>query len=294
MRDGEGRAVDDSDHRVTKARWSAAIFAPMRPSPRLALFVSALAFVVVSCGDDDVTPPIDAGSADTGTPDLGVPDNTNGGDPTGVTLSGDAIPFTDGPDGRVSGAFIYVLERPELHMTTGPDGHFEFTGLAIGSEISLRLQRARYAPIQTGTVTLGDAGAERVTFQAVSTSMYNALAAIVEITPDPTRCQLVTTVTRIGRSVYDTGAHGEADVVVTIDPPLPAEHGPVYFNASVVPERTLTMTSDDGGVLYTNVPPGTYTLTGTKAGAVFTTVKAKCEAGWLVNASPPWGLQRTM
>ena len=79
---------------------------------------------------------------------------------------------------------------------------------------------------------------------------------------------------------------------VSVDPPLSKEVGPIYFNSEVRPDRTLVQTSDDGGVLFVNVPPGTYTLTGTKAGAVFTTLKMKCEAGWLVNASPPWGLQR--
>src|SRR5689334_15566385 len=77
--------------------------------------------------------------ADAGPADAGVPDETDGGDPTGVTVSGDAIPFSGGPDGRIDGAFVTVLERPELHMTTGADGHFAFSGLAVGSEITLRM-----------------------------------------------------------------------------------------------------------------------------------------------------------
>ena len=118
------------------------------------------------------------------------------------------------------------------------------------------------------------------------------VTVVIMVTPDPQTCQLVTTVTRIGKSLYDPGAHGEAGVTVQLDPPLPPVHGPVYFNADVIPDLSLSETSDDGGVVYTNVPPGEYTLVGSKDGATFTAVRFKCEAGWLVNASPPWGIQR--
>ena len=50
-------------------------------------------------------------------------------------------------------------------------------------------------------------------------------------------------------------------------------------------------TSDDGGVLFIQVPPGDYTWTAHKAGVEFTQVRMKCRAGYLINASPPWGLQ---
>jgi hypothetical protein len=230
------------------------------------------------------------GSSTAVTPDAG--DQTDGGDPAGVSLSGDAIPFSNGPDGRIAGAMITVLERPELHMMTGTDGHFAFTGLTIGSEITLRISHPDYAPMQIGTIVLPATSVERVTFQAVSQDTYNGLAALASITPDPTRCQVVTTVTRIGKSIYDAGAHGEADVTVATDPAIPAASGPIYFNASVIPDHSLTMTSDDGGVLWGNVAAGRYTITGTKAGATFRPVIIKCDAGRLVNASPPWGLQR--
>lgn len=250
-------------------------------------FAFAFALLALAC---DPGTPSDAGTD--AAADGGTPDRTDGGDPAGVTLSGDAIPFDDGPDGRIEGAYIYVLERPELHTTTGADGHFEFTGLSIGSEVTLRLVHPDYAPIQTGTLTMAAGGAERVTFQAVTHAIYDALATIVAIEPDPTRCQMVTTITRIGRSIYDPGAHGEADVLVFTEPMVPAESGPIYFNSSVIPDRTLTISSDDGGVLWTNVEPGRYVVTGTKAGATFRQVTFRCEPGWLVNASPPWGLQR--
>lgn len=57
------------------------------------------------------------------------------------------------------------------------------------------------------------------------------------------------------------------------------------------PDRTLTETTADGGVLFTNVPPGRYTLRAHKQGAAIRSVAVTCRAGVLTNASPPWGLQ---
>ena len=210
-----------------------------------------------------------------------------------ATVEGDAIPFDQSPDGRIDGAEVSILEFPEYSLVTGADGHFKFEGLPVGADITLVMAHPDYHPIQTGTHVLPDEGLQRVTFQAVTPAIYGALAAIVGVTPDEEQfCQIVTTVTRVGKSIYDAGAHGVAEVVVTIDPPLSAEKGPVYFNAQVIPEPGLTQTSEDGGVLYMQVPPGDYSWTATKAGAKFRPVRIKCRAGYLINASPPWGLQR--
>jgi hypothetical protein len=53
--------------------------------------------------------------------------------------------------------------------------------------------------------------------------------------------------------------------------------------------RTLESTSLDGGVTFTNVPPGEYTLEATKDDIPFTKVAIKARAGVIVNASPPHG-----
>jgi hypothetical protein len=214
------------------------------------------------------------------------------GYPALVSVSGDVIPFNVGADARLRGAKISILEHPEKRMTTGEDGHFQFDGLEEGSEVTLILEHPEYHPIQTGTITPGPNGAERITFQAVNYMTYMLLAAVLGVDPDEENlCQMVTTVTRVGKSLYDEGAHGEAGAAVTIDPPLPSEHGPIYFNSSVLPDRSLTETSDDGGVLFLQVPPGEYVWTATKPGVTFTHVKMKCRSGWVINASPPWGLQ---
>ena len=216
-----------------------------------------------------------------------------GDDLDGLAVSGEAFLFNGGPglEGRVANATVTVVEHPDRQVTTAEDGHFGFDGFATGDQVTLALELANHHRIQTSTITLGADAIERVTFQVVHDAIYTLLGDMLAITPDEAnRCQVVTTVTRIGRSLYDPGAHGEGGATVTIDPPTGAE-GPIYFNASVLPDRTLTETSEDGGVLFIQVPPGVYTLTATKLGVTFRPVTVTCRAGWLVNASPPWGLQ---
>lgn len=207
-----------------------------------------------------------------------------------VSVSGNAIPFNGG-NARIAGAEVWLLEHPERRVTTDADGFFQFDDLAEGSEATLVLDHPDYHAIQTGTIRLGPQGASRVTFQGVTHPIYAALASFLAVTPDPTRCQIVTTVTRVGRSLYDPGAHGEDGAVVALQGPAPGE-GPIYFNSSVLPDRTLAETSDDGGVLFLNAPVGEYVWTATKPGAAFTSLTMKCRPDVLVNASPPWGLQR--
>jgi hypothetical protein len=216
-----------------------------------------------------------------------------GGDGDGVSISGDAFLFNGGTglDGRAANATVSVVEDPSRTVVTAIDGHFELDGFAPGEEVTLALELANYHRIQTGTFTVGDAPIERVTFQIVHDAIYQQLAEMLQIVPDEARCQVVTTVTRVGKSLYDEGAHGEAGAAVTLTPDAAGE-GPIYFNESVLPDRTVPETTEDGGVLFIQVPPGDYTLAATKPGATFRDVKVKCRAGWLVNASPPWGLQR--
>jgi hypothetical protein len=216
------------------------------------------------------------------------------GAPNTTTVSGDAFDFSVGITGGIANAHVYLLENAALDAHTDAMGHFVIANVPIGSDATLVMEHPDYILIQTGTIAVPAAGLTRVTFQAVTPAVRDALAASLSLTVDPTRCQLVTTVTRIGRSVYDMGAHGESMATVTIAPSLPSSSGPIYFNSMVFPDRTLTQTSDDGGVLFTNVPPGDYTWTATKAGATFAQVRVHCRAGVLVNAAPPWGLQRTM
>lgn len=221
----------------------------------------------------------------------GCGDSDDGSTAT-ASVSGDAIIFNY-HDRRIAGATVSILEFPDKRLVTGSDGRFVFDGIPVGAEVSLVLEHPDYHLIQTGTHVVPSGGLERITFQGVTNEVYAALGAVLGVVPDEQNaCQMPTTVTRIGRSLYDSGAHGEEGATVTIEPPLPAEHGPIYFNEQVIPDRSRTETSDDGGVLFIQVPPGEYVVTAHKPGAEFRQVKFKCRAGVLVNASPPWGLQR--
>jgi hypothetical protein len=230
-------------------------------------------------------------SGSSGDGSAGVTGETGG---AGVVVSGDAFAFTlpGTPYGLIAGATLHVLEAPEFTVMTDAQGHFEFPALPPGSAATFVLEHPNHPPARTKTFTLADAGElTRVTFQVPDNALYGAIAGILEVELDPGACQIVTTVTRVGKSIYDAGAHGEAGATVTIAPAVPAEQGPIYFGDDVIPNRTLTETSTDGGVLFVNVPPGTYELQAHKDGVTFESATMKCEAGVLVNASPPYGLQ---
>jgi len=276
----------------------------------------ALGFIslALACSDDGLAPEAaDSGvetSAETGiasttleADEVGPQDDStasvdgssdDAGGLAAIEVSGDAFAFTlpGTPYGLIDDATISILEQPELVTQSDAMGHFVLTGVPPGSEATFVIEAEGFPPARTKTFTIPDADPlERVTFQVPDDALFDALAALLMIEVDPGACQLVTTVTRVGKSLYDEGAHGEAGATVTLEPAISAEHGPVYFGEDVVPDPSLTETTEDGGVLFHNVPVGTYVMRAQKDGVTFEDVTMKCEAGVLVNASPPYGLQ---
>ena len=279
------------------------------------LLSAVLASLALSCSDDGLAGQADgeiaggttaevassSGSGDRGDASLGGDSSgaseTSPADSAGaatVEVSGDAFAFTlpGTPYGLIDGATISILEQPDQTTQTDAMGHYVLPAVPAGSEATLVIEAEGFPLARTKTFTIPDSGTlERVTFQVPDDTLFAALASLLVIEVDPAACQIVSTVTRVGKSIYDAGAHGEAGATVTLEPAIPPEHGPVYFGADVIPDRSLTETSEDGGVLYTNVPVGTYVMRAHKDGVVFEETTMKCEAGVLVNASPPYGLQ---
>ena len=218
---------------------------------------------------------------DGGAADLGV---------ATASVTGHAFHLAGNP-WNIVGAHISVLEQPCKRTVSDSKAAYAISGLKVGSPVTMVLNHPSYHPLQTATLTLPNEGLKKFTFQAVNHMIFKAFGALTGNTPDPTMCQISTTVTRIGKDVYSGGHHGEEGATVTISPTLPAKHGPYYFSSLTMPDPKLKQTTEDGGAAFVNVPPGTYTLTAHKSGVTFHSRTVICRAGYLVNASPPWGLQ---
>ncbi|MGD8316482.1 MAG: hypothetical protein PVH21_08340 [Myxococcales bacterium] len=252
---------------------------------------SMVALAAIGCGDDGDGNP--AGGSG-GVAGAGGSGGTGGIDGATFSISGNAFSFAP-PGfpgwGRIVGGTVTVLEMPEYSTTTVEDGFFILEDLPANQEITLVLEAEDYPTTHTKTFVLTDSDVEEVTFQVPALSLYDALALAIGATLSEDKCQLVSTVTILGGSLYLPGAHGEAGATVAIDPPDDNADGPIYFNEDVIPDRSWTETSSDGGIVFVNTEPGDYILSATKAGVVFESVKLKCRAGVLANASPPHALQ---
>ncbi len=216
-----------------------------------------------------------------------------GGDEATATVTGTAFAFAlpGMAYGLIDGGTVSVLEAPEVSAQTRSDGTFELVGVPSNTEVTFVIEADGFPVAQTKTFEPLGGDLDRLTFQVPDDLLYDSLASLLAITPSPERCQLVTTVTRVGKSLFDEGAHGEAGATVRIEPTPGEGEGPIYFGSDVLPDRALTETSDDGGVLFVNLPPGTYTLSADKDGVNFEPIEVNCRAGVLTNASPPYGLQ---
>ncbi|MCB9779784.1 MAG: hypothetical protein H6742_14560 [Alphaproteobacteria bacterium] len=223
-----------------------------------------------------------------------VPD---GGD---VPVSGYALAFS-ASGGVVAGATVTVVEHPELQATTGDDGRFDLGPLPRGELVNFELSHPDFVAIRTGTFLLGHPldGGDAITdlsFQVPDPTTYGLMAQATGVDPDDGFCQVSTTVTRRGHDmVTGSGTHGEPGATASLEPAAAWEAGPIYFDLAAVniiwPSPALTETSHDGGVVWTNVPPGDYVMRGAKDGAEIRPVRIRCTPGYLVNAAPPWGLQ---
>lgn len=211
-----------------------------------------------------------------------------------ATITGQAFVF--GPNGQglmLGGATISVAESPEVTATVAADGTFTIAAPS-GGPASFSLTQDGFFPDQSATLDITTDGIAMLGFQAPTNDGVDTLSTLVRVTPDPRRCQIATTVSRIGTAPYGGDGLGVDGATVAIEPPVPASSGPIYFAYGTLPfpDRTLTTTSIDGGVVFTNVPVGEYTLSAAKDGVTFSTVDIRCRAGVLVNAAPPHGIQQ--
>ncbi|MDP2308901.1 MAG: carboxypeptidase-like regulatory domain-containing protein [Pseudomonadota bacterium] len=231
--------------------------------------------------------PVSTDTGDTSPPAVEVPD----GPPAPV--SGTAFAF-DPDGGRIADATIGVVEVPGLQTVSDADGDYTLD-VPTGSTVTLTITHPDYAAVQTASLPLPAEGVVDLDLQVPDWEMVELLAAFVGTELDPAMCQIASTVLRPPGAEYEVpDAEGEPGVTVTLDPPVDPALGPVYFNIAranlIWPDRDLTETTEDGGVLFVNVPEGVYTIEAHKAGMSFTSRLMTCRPGWIVNAGPPLGL----
>jgi hypothetical protein len=256
---------------------------------------------------------------------VGCGDEAGGSGET-VRFSGIAWAFNlpGTPYGKIEGATVWILEMPELSTTTNADGEFTIDGLPVGSQATPVLEHPNHPLTYTKTHLVPDTDLDDLTFQIPTNALFGLIesglvnADIIEEV-DPNKCQIVSTFTRYGKTIGDSGPHGEPGAVLSITPANDAEAGPIYFGDDVLPDPARSYSSLDGGVLLLNVEPGDYTLTAScvedpddvaaflaeyppdeypdeslrcqTEDVQFESILMKCRAGVFLNASPSYGLQ---
>ena len=212
-----------------------------------------------------------------------------------VHLRGMAYEFNN-TDTHLAAATIRVVERPALKATTKADGTYDLA-VPDRAKITPYITAPGYHSVYLQTFTTAGENLEHVNFQTPTEGVYNALATLLKVPVDaqgnPTQCAIVSTFsTKNVRDVsFDDftgyGAHGVAGATALGTPSLPKA---TYFNENVIPDPKQTKSSSDGGVVWTDVPAGAYTIRATSPTTRFASFVATCAPGRVVNANPPWGL----
>jgi hypothetical protein len=212
-----------------------------------------------------------------------------------VHLRGTAYEF-NASGVRLAGASIRVAEDPRLRARTRRDGTYELA-VPDRARVTPYIVADGYHTIHLQTFLTDGEDLDRVNFQTPTDAVYRALAALlaVPVRPDGElqECAIVSTFST--RKVRDLsfaaftafGAHGVAGATASTTPALGS---PTYFNEDVVPDPAQQRSSIDGGVIWTRVPAGVYTIRARHPGTRFAAFVATCSPGRVVNANPPWGL----
>jgi hypothetical protein len=211
-----------------------------------------------------------------------------------VLIKGTAYSFDN--QAPIAGATIEARGAPGAVTTSDSRGHYRLD-VPAGRKVTPFIQAEGYHGIFLQTFTTHRRTLRKVNFQVPTERTYFALAALLHVKLDPNgnlrHCAIVSTVSTKAisdlsfREFVAYGAHGVPGATAATSPGLP---GPIYFNDNVIPDPSLTETSTDGGVIWTEVPSGTYRVGAQHPTKRFSSFVATCRKGRVVNANPPWGL----
>jgi hypothetical protein len=204
-----------------------------------------------------------------------------------VTLSGIVYAFPSPKP--VPGAIVSIAEHPELTTTSDATGRYS---LSVPKDAWITpfavVPGYRTTHLQTFRT---DRNIEKVYFEMTPQNSYDAAAVLLGF--DPASCQVgsAVTVNAIQNLTFEEyaayGAYGRAGATISSSPALP---GPIYTNEQVLPDPSLTQTTNDGSATFKNVPPGVYLLRAHHPNHRFATARVTCTAGRFIFAGPPWGL----
>lgn len=224
-----------------------------------------------------------------------------------ITMEGHAwrAYFGDGVQiDRGGGATIYIAEHPELTTTAAADGYWTLE-VPDRESITPCAELPGHHPTCDQTFFTRGNNLNQINFQMVDDTIAGVLAAFsgaeTEIQDGAARlknCTIVSTFFERDKRSFldfqeflDRSPHGVAGATaVAVNESGQEVPGPIYYNESVLPDNSLTASSRDGGVMWANLTPGVYTISSSHPTTRFSTFRATCRQGRLINASPPWGL----
>jgi hypothetical protein len=221
--------------------------------------------------------------------------------PGKVLISGTAYAFFD-IDDRVPGAVVRIEEYPELSAPVQADGSY-FIEVPDDANVTPYIDTpAGYNDIYLQTFHTSGSNLEHVNFQVVPDLYYYGFAALLGVPLDENgrieQCVIVSTfsiheardATTFDPGFKDVYPHGLPGSTATITPLQGDTRGPIYFTyPGILPDPAQTASSEDGGVLWVEVPPGYYWLEPEHPTERLAPFLAHCENGRLINANPPWG-----
>lgn len=210
------------------------------------------------------------------------------------------------PDARV-----WIAEYPEtrdLNIRTDETGWWTMYVVkdkGVDLDFSFIYEKDGWVTTKTNVIGIKDEDDIDFAIQFIDPSYFNfamvpTLEQMFSDIPDyEFKNAMVVTVGKSWASMHsDWLPHGDPGATVTVSSDTNEFIGPVYFNKSVVPDRTQEKVSVDGGVAWLNMPVNhTYAVTAEKEGVNYPTVKfnvtdADVENGVkLYIASPPDSLE---